>query len=83
MRTHLRAAATLFALILTTMPLALAQTTLLALSKHDHTLSVIDPTTLRTLYTLYHTREKVTATGDEGRHEWRVEERRSKGGGVG
>ena len=52
MRTHLRAAATLFALILTTMPLALAQTTLLALSKHDHTLSVIDPTTLRTLYTL-------------------------------
>lgn len=29
-----------------------AQTTLLALSKHDHTLSVIDPTSLKTLYTL-------------------------------
>jgi DNA-binding beta-propeller fold protein YncE len=29
-----------------------AQTNLLALSKHDHTLSVIDPTTLKTLYTL-------------------------------
>jgi YVTN family beta-propeller protein len=48
MRFHLRAAA-----ILLTLPSMLsAQTTLLALSKHDHTLSVIDPTTLYTLYTL-------------------------------
>jgi DNA-binding beta-propeller fold protein YncE len=51
MRTPLRAAA-LIVLSLTTMLLAHAQTTLLALSKHDHTLSVIDPTTLQTLYKL-------------------------------
>ena len=52
MRSPLRAAAALIALSLTTMPLALSQTTLLALSKHDHTLSVIDPTTLHVLYKL-------------------------------
>ena len=52
MRTPLRAAAALIALSLTAAPLAHTQTTLLALSKHDHTLSVIDPTTLQTLYTL-------------------------------
>ncbi len=55
MRFPLRAAITLIALTLsTTLPSSSiqAQTTLLALSKHDHTLSVIDPTTLKTLYTL-------------------------------
>lgn len=55
MRTPLRIATTLLALTLTTAALAqttLPQTELLALSKHDHTLSVIDPTTLQTLYTL-------------------------------
>jgi YVTN family beta-propeller protein len=50
MRLHLRTATTLLALTLTTA--ALAQTTLLALSKRDHTLSVIDPTSLKILYTL-------------------------------
>jgi len=50
MRFPLRAATTLLSLILTAS--IFAQTSLLALSKHDHTLSVIDPTTLRTLYTL-------------------------------
>jgi YVTN family beta-propeller protein len=50
MRFPLRAAASLLALTLSTA--ALSQTTLLALSKHDHTLSVIDPTTLKILYTL-------------------------------
>ena len=51
MRLSLRAAATLLSLTFA-LPLTQAQTTLLALSKHDHTLSVIDPTTLKTLYTL-------------------------------
>jgi DNA-binding beta-propeller fold protein YncE len=50
MRTPLCAVTTLLALSLPSMPLA--QTTLLALSKHDHTLSVIDPTTLQVLYKL-------------------------------
>ena len=50
MRISLRTATSLLALTLSTA--ALSQTTLLALSKHDHTLSVIDPTTLKTLYTL-------------------------------
>jgi DNA-binding beta-propeller fold protein YncE len=50
MRFPFRATTTLIALTLSTT--LLAQTTLLALSKHDHTLSVIDPTTLKTLYTL-------------------------------
>ncbi len=50
MRLPLRTATSLLALTLTTA--ALSQTTLLALSKHDHTLSVIDPTTLKILYTL-------------------------------
>ena len=50
MRFPLRTAASLLAITLTTA--ALSQTTLLALSKHDHTLSVIDPTTLKVLYTL-------------------------------
>jgi YVTN family beta-propeller protein len=50
MRFPIRTAASLLALALTSA--ALSQTTLLALSKHDHTLSVIDPTTLKTLYTL-------------------------------
>jgi|GEM_PF-3355983 len=31
---------------------ASSQTTLLALSKHDHTLAAIDPTTLKVLYKL-------------------------------
>lgn len=49
MRSLLRTAA----LIAIALPCTLvAQTTLLALSKHDHTLSVIDPVTLHTLYTL-------------------------------
>jgi YVTN family beta-propeller protein len=55
MRFPLRAAITLIALTLSTkLPSSSiqAQTTLLALSKHDHTLSVIDPTTLQTLYKL-------------------------------
>ena len=56
MRIHLRAATPLLALSLA-VPTAQAQDTLphtelLALSKHDHTLSVIDPNTLKTLYTL-------------------------------
>jgi YVTN family beta-propeller protein len=51
MRTSIRAATSLLALSLA-VPLTQAQTTLLALSKHDHTLSVIDPTTLKILYTL-------------------------------
>jgi YVTN family beta-propeller protein len=50
MRFPLRTATSLIALTLSTS--LLAQTTLLALSKHDHTLSVIDPTTLKVLYTL-------------------------------
>jgi len=50
MRLPLRAATSLLALTLSTT--ALTQTTLLALSKRDHTLSIIDPTTLKTLYTL-------------------------------
>ena len=50
MRFPLRTATSFLALTLTTA--ALAQTTLLALSKRDHTLSVIDPTTLKILYTL-------------------------------
>jgi YVTN family beta-propeller protein len=50
MRFPLRTAVSILALTLTTA--ALSQTTLLALSKHDHTLSVIDPTTLKVLYTL-------------------------------
>ena len=50
MRFPLRTAATLLALTLTTA--ALSQATLLALSKRDHTLSIIDPTTLKILYTL-------------------------------
>jgi YVTN family beta-propeller protein len=50
MRFPIRTAASLLALALASA--ALSQTTLLALSKHDHTLSVIDPTTLKTLYTL-------------------------------
>lgn len=50
MRLPLRAATSLLALTLSTT--TLAQTTLLALSKRDHTLSVIDPTTLKLLYTL-------------------------------
>ena len=50
MRLTLRTATTLLTLTLSA-PL-LAQTTLLALSKHDHTLSVIDPATLKILYTL-------------------------------
>jgi len=50
MRLPLRTATSLLGLTLTTA--ALSQTTLLALSKHDHTLSVIDPTTLKILYTL-------------------------------
>ncbi|MGD0649120.1 MAG: YncE family protein [Acidobacteriaceae bacterium] len=50
MRFPLRATTTLLALTLTAS--IFAQTTLLALSKHDHTLSVLDPTTLKTLYTL-------------------------------
>ncbi len=50
MRLPLRTAASLLALTLSTT--LLAQTTLLTLSKHDHTLAVIDPTTLKTLYTL-------------------------------
>ncbi|MGA8938455.1 MAG: YncE family protein [Acidobacteriaceae bacterium] len=52
MRNPLRTAATLITLILIAAPLAQSQTTLLALSKRDHTLSVIDPTTLHVLYTL-------------------------------
>ena len=56
MRIPLRTATALLALTLivslTQAQTTLPQTTLLALSKHDHTLSVIDPTTLRTLYTL-------------------------------
>jgi YVTN family beta-propeller protein len=51
MRTPLRAATSLLALSLA-IPIAQAQTTLLALSKHDHTLSVIDPTALQVLYKL-------------------------------
>jgi YVTN family beta-propeller protein len=39
------------ALLALTLP-APSQTTLLALSKHDHTLAVIDPTTLKVLYKL-------------------------------
>jgi YVTN family beta-propeller protein len=50
MRLPLRTATSLLAIILTSS--IFAQTTLLALSKHDHTLSVIDPTTLKILYTL-------------------------------
>jgi YVTN family beta-propeller protein len=50
MRPTLRIATSLLALSLTTA--ALSQTTLLALSKRDHTLSAIDPITLKTLYTL-------------------------------
>jgi YVTN family beta-propeller protein len=50
MRFPLRAATSLLALSLSST--LLAQTTLLALSKHDHTLSVIDPTTLQVLYKL-------------------------------
>jgi YVTN family beta-propeller protein len=50
MRFPLRTATSLLALTLSTA--ALSQTTLLALSKRDHTLSVIDPTTLKVLYTL-------------------------------
>jgi YVTN family beta-propeller protein len=50
MRPTLRIATSLLALTLTTT--LLAQTTLLALSKRDHTLSVIDPATLKILYTL-------------------------------
>jgi DNA-binding beta-propeller fold protein YncE len=50
MRTPLCAVTTLLALSLPST--LLAQTTLLALSKHDHTLSVIDPTTLQVLYKL-------------------------------
>jgi len=50
MRISLRTATSLLALTLSTA--ALSQTTLLALSKHDHTLSVIDPATLKVLYTL-------------------------------
>jgi YVTN family beta-propeller protein len=50
MRFPLRTATSLLALTLSTA--ALSQTTLLALSKRDHTLSVIDPSTLKTLYTL-------------------------------
>jgi len=50
MRPTLRIATSVLALTLTTA--ALSQTTLLALSKRDHTLSVIDPTTLKILYTL-------------------------------
>jgi YVTN family beta-propeller protein len=56
MRIPLRAATTLLALslfvTLTQAQTTLPQTELLALSKHDHTLSVIDPATLKILYTL-------------------------------
>ncbi|MGA7158483.1 MAG: YncE family protein [Acidobacteriaceae bacterium] len=50
MRSLVRTAAALITLTLAST--LLAQTTLLALSKRDHTLSVIDPTTLHVLYTL-------------------------------
>jgi YVTN family beta-propeller protein len=40
------------ALLAMTLPASTQTTTLLALSKHDHTLSVIDPSTLQTLYKL-------------------------------
>jgi YVTN family beta-propeller protein len=52
MRTPLRAATTLVALSLTTAFLAQSHTTLLALSKQDHTLAVVDPNTLQVLYKL-------------------------------
>lgn len=52
MRNALRITTALAALSLITTLFAQSQTTLLALSKHDHTLSIIDPTTLQTLYTL-------------------------------
>jgi len=45
-------AAALVALGLSTALPAFSQTTLLALSKHDHTLAVVDPTTLKVIYKL-------------------------------
>jgi DNA-binding beta-propeller fold protein YncE len=51
MRSTLRPAALLIGLILPA-PIVHSQTTLLALSKHDHTLAVVDPNTLQVLYKL-------------------------------
>jgi DNA-binding beta-propeller fold protein YncE len=48
MRNTLRAAAALIAITAT----AHSQSTLLALSKHDHTLAIVDPNTLQVLYKL-------------------------------
>jgi len=52
MKLLFRAAASLVALGLSTALPGLSQTTLLALSKHDHTLAVVDPTTLKVIYKL-------------------------------
>ena len=49
MRNLLRAIAVLSALILSTALLAQSQASLLALSKHDHTLAIVDPNTLQVL----------------------------------
>ena len=72
MRPTLRIATSLLALTLTTT--LLAQTTLLALSKRDHTLSVIDPATLKI-------RAPLPATGED-QEAWIASAKKLQAAGV-